>query len=500
MPKEKKAKKEKPGAIRHVVPAKERKSYYWGGFGQGMIYAVMSGFIADFQLNVLRLNAMFVLLLMLLARIWDAVNDPLMGVVMDRVQPKGGKMVPYLYVAPWPAVLLTLVMFLPLNYFFPGINPVLLMVVAAVSYVSWDMVYTVGDVPYWSLPNVMTPDPAERGNLVAMSRMINGIGSAIPQGLFMGLGPLLIALGMQDGLRLEQTRYMLIAGIACAVGGVLYFQTALHVRERVPIPKPAQRSAGEPGAFAMLLRNKPLLLVIAMGMLSAGRYMFSAAAVHVARYSIAVPGRDIQSSISFVSLVMQLALGGGQFLSMFLLPRLMGRFRYKTLVIGTGLLGALSGLVVYFIGYGNIYVLIPFLFICAVPFGVINTLCYAMTGDTLDYMEWKTGFRNNGMGQATQTFVNKFDNAIATSGVVLAYILMGLDVNTLMASSGGAGVSALDMAPGIRGGFFMMISLIPAVSLLLSIIPILFYDLEGEKKERITRELAERRAAAGEAS
>ena len=487
-------KKAKPGAAQDTLPKREKRSYYWGGFGQGMIYAVMSGFIADFQLNVLRLNATFVLLLMLLARIWDAVNDPLMGFIMDRVQPKGGKMRPYLYVAPWPAVLLTLVMFLPLNYFFPDISPVVLMVCAAVSYVGWDMVYTVGDVPYWSLPNVMVADPRERGSLVAVSRLINGIGSAIPQGLFMAIGPLLAAAGFRDALRLEQTRYMLLAFIACAVGGVLYFQTALHVRERVPCPKPPARAAGEPGTFALVLRNKPLLLVVAMGILSAGRYMFSAAAVHVARYSIGIPGRDIQSSISFVSLIMQAALGGGQFLAMILLPKLMGRFRYKTLVIGTGLLGGLAGLAVYFLGYGNIYILIPLLFICSVPFGIINPLSYAMAADSLDYMEWKTGFRNNGFVQATQTFVNKFDNALATSAVVLTYILLKLDVNSLMGSSSGASVSALDMAPAVRGGFFLMISLVPAISLFLCVIPMFFYDLEGEKKDRVTRELAERRA------
>ena len=118
-----------------------------------------------------------------------------------------------------------------------------------------------------------------------------------------------------------------------------------------------------------------------------------------------------------------------------------------------------------------------------------------MAADSLDYMEWKTGFRNNGFVQATQTFVNKFDNALATSAVVLTYILLKLDVSSLMASSSQASVSALDMAPNIRGGFFLMISLVPAISLLLCIIPMFFYDLEGAKKEQVTRELAERRAA-----
>ncbi len=488
--------KERAAAAPNTLPKREKRSYYMGGFGQGMIYAVMSSYIADFYLNVMRLDAVFVLLLMLLARVWDAVNDPIMGSLMDRAEPKRGKMRSYLYIVPWPIIALTLALFFAPNYYLDaGIGKGALMVYAAITYIAWGMIYTVGDIPFWSLPNAMVADPHQRGKLIAVSRTINSIGSALPQGLFMLIGPMLVAAGYEDGVRLEQTRYMILAVFVSAIGGVLYFQTATGVRERVPVPKAARRSAGEPGALSLLIRNKPLLLVVAMGVLSAGRYMFSAGAVHVARYSIGIPGKNAQASISSVSLILQLSLAVGMLASMMLLPKLMDRFRYKHLVIGTGLLGGAAALAIYFVGYNNSYVLIPLLFLCSIPFGIINSLSYAMIGDALDYMEWKTGYRTNGLGQACQTFVNKFDNALATSAVVLAYIVLNLDIDTLM--GGQAGVSALSMTPSIRGGFFMMISLIPAISLFLCVIPMFFYDLEGEKKAKVTRELAERRAGNG---
>ena len=491
-------KKDKPAAAKKTLPARERRSYFIGGFGQGAIYAVMSNYISDFYINVMRFNPMFVFLLTLLSRVWDSVNDPIMGVILDRTQPKGGKMRPYLYVAPWPVAILTVLMFLAPNYFISeSISPTFLMIYAAVTYVLWDMVYTVGDIPFWSLPNAMVADPAERGKLVAVSRTLNGVGSAVPQALFMAIGPILAKLGFSNGIRLEQTRYLLIVALVCGVGGFLYFQTALNVRERVPMPAPPKRAKGEPGSLSMIIRNKPLMLVICMGILAAGRYMFTAAAVHVARYSIAIPGKEIQGSITLVTLIMSLSLGAGQLFSMILLPKLMDHFSYKTLLIGTGILGGISGLTIYFMGYeGSFYRLVPLFFICAIPFGIINNLSYAMTCDTLDYMEWKTGFRPNGLGQATQTFVNKLDNALATSAVILVYIFLKLDVNSLMASNANA-VSALTMPANIRSGFFSMISLVPAVSLFLCIIPMFFYDLHGEKKDQVTRELAERRAALG---
>ncbi|MCL1952568.1 MAG: MFS transporter [Oscillospiraceae bacterium] len=487
-------KQAKPAAP-STLSGRERWTYYMGGFGQGMIYAAMSNYISDFYLNVMRLNAVFVLLLMLLARLWDAINDPLMGVIMDRAQPKRGKMRGYFYVVPWPIILLTLALFFAPNYYISGnIGQTALMAYAAVTYVLWGMTYTVGDIPFWSLPNAMVAEPGERGRLIAVSRTVNGVGSAIPQGLFMAIGPLLAAAGFQNGVRLEQTRYMLLAGFVTVVGGVLYFRTAGGVRERVPIPRAAKKSAGEPGALSLIFHNRPLLLVVAMGILSAGRYMFAAGMVHVARYSVGFPGRDVQSSISTVSLIFQLSIAGGMFGSMLLLPKLMERFRYKHLVIFTGLLGGVAGLAVYFAGYGNVYALIPLLFVCGIPYGIINNLSYAMISDTLDYMEWKTGFRTNGLGQGCQTFVNKLDNALATSAVVLVYILLKLDVNQVM--GGGAAVHATQMPAQIRGGFFTMISLVPAVSLFLCVIPMFFYSLEGETKTRMTRELAQRRAGA----
>ena len=490
--------KEKLAAAQKTLPVRERRSYYIGGFGQGAIYAVMSNYISDFYINVMRLNPMFVFLLTMLSRVWDSVNDPIMGVILDRTQPKGGKMRPYLYVAPWPVAALTILMFMAPNYFFgEHISMAFLMIYATVTYVLWDMIYTVGDIPFWSLPNAMVADPAERGKLVAISRTVNGIGSAIPQGLFMAIGPLLVKAGFQNGIRLEQTRYLLIVTLVCVGGGFLYFQTALRVRERVPMPPPPKREAREPGALSLVFRNKPLMLVICMGILAAGRYMFTAAAVHVARYSIAIPGREIQSSISTVALIMQASLGAGQLFAMVLLPKLMDRFNYRNLLIGTGILGGISGLAIYFVGFeGSIFRLIPLFFICSIPFGIINNLSYAMTCDTLDYMEWKTGFRSNGLGQATQTFVNKLDNALATSAVILVYIMLKLDVNSLVSSNENA-VSALNMPMNIRRGFFSMVSLVPAVSLLLCMIPMFFYDLHGEKKDRVTRELAERRETMG---
>lgn len=93
------------------VPKKEVTTYAIAALGQGLVYSCMSSYITDYYMNVLTLNAMFVIMLMLLARVWDAINDPMMGMVMDRFTTKRGRMKPYPVFTAIPIAALTILMF-----------------------------------------------------------------------------------------------------------------------------------------------------------------------------------------------------------------------------------------------------------------------------------------------------------------------------------------------------------------------------------------------------
>ena len=121
------------------VPKKEWMAYCVGALGQGMVYAIMSSYISDFYISVLKLTPLFVLLLMLLARVWDAINDPIMGYIMDHANPKNGKMKPYLIYTPIPIAILTVLLF-----YAPNISDTAKMIYAAVTYVAWGMIYRLG--------------------------------------------------------------------------------------------------------------------------------------------------------------------------------------------------------------------------------------------------------------------------------------------------------------------------------------------------------------------
>ncbi|MDD3946408.1 MAG: MFS transporter, partial [Clostridia bacterium] len=237
------------------VGKKEFWIYAVAAGGQGMIYAIMSSYISDFYLNVMGLTPIFVLLLMLLARVWDAVNDPIMGMVVDRYEGKRSKYKLYLLVTPIPVAILTFLLF-----FAPNISQTERMIYASVTYILWGMIYTMSDVPFWSLPNAMTPNPKERAHLLSMGRTINGIGAAIPMAIVMGLGYLLPLFGL-SGNGLEKTRYMVAAIVASVIGNAIFITVYFFAKERVKIPRPV-RQPGDPNALKLIFKSKPLMLVV----------------------------------------------------------------------------------------------------------------------------------------------------------------------------------------------------------------------------------------------
>ena len=493
--------KEKKG---YKVPKKELNMFALGAMGQGMIYTMMSSYISDYYVNVLQLPLVFVLVLMLGARVWDAINDPLMGILADSRSRKNGKMKSFIIYSAPPLVILTILM-----YFSPDASKNGLMIYAAVIYILWGMANTMADVPMWSLPNVMTPDAEERGQVISFAKILNGIGTAIPEVLFLvaGLALPLILTNTDNPIEYNKSKYFIISLVVSVLGIILFANSYFHVKERVRIPAKT-RKEGDPSTLSRIFKCKPLMLVVAMGVLSSGRYMVQAAAVHVARYAFYI-GPDLEgltaaertaaidASVSSVKTIFQVCAIIGMFGAMLVMPALMKKFDYKKIVITTCLAGFVASIFTTVIGWFtlNLYICIPFILISCIPLGVLNVISSAMICDCLDFIELQTGFRDNGLGAACQGFVNKLGNALATSGIIIAYMLIGLEPENMLSST--AIVAATDLTRMQNFGMFSLVSIVPGISMLLCAIPMFFYKISGKEKERIVTELAEKRAREG---
>ena len=487
------------------IPKAEFNAFIIASLGQNLVYSCMSSYITDYYMSVLRLSPLFVLLLMLLARVWDAINDPLMGMIVDRHTTRWGRMKPYAAFTALPISIFTVLMF-----WNPGITGTGMYVYAAVVYVLWGMIYTSSDVPFWSSTNVLTPNPDERGKLISLGRTLGGVGTGIATVLPLGIGMILARQPDLTATQLEQKKYLLTAIVASAIGMSLFAMSTFKVHERIKVPNTQKKQKGEASTLSRIFHCRPLMLVVIMGVLSFGRYMLQAAAVHVARYGFYM-GPDptglspeqlqiaAQQSISKVAMLIQVSVAVGMFGSMLVLPLLYKKFNYKQLVIYSCSAGFVADILTCIIGWStkNLYYCIPLMIIASIPLGVINVVSYAMVCDSLDYMEWKTGYRDNALGSACQSFVNKLGNAMTTVMIILMYMAVHLDINELYSNSDGLAVLATDLTTGQNFAMFSLVTLVPGVSLMLCAIPIFFYDLVGEKKERITRELAEQRAAKG---
>lgn len=485
------------------VGKKELWMFSVGAMGQGMIYAMMSSYISDYYVNVLHLPLMFVLLLMLLARVWDAINDPLMGIIADRHTTKLGKFKPYIIFAAPPIAVLTVLMYLS-----PSLSMNKLMVYSAVVYVAWGMIYTMADVPFWSLPNVLTPDPQERSSVVSFSKIWNSIGSALPEIFFFAAGLLLPKfISTENPEEYNKKQYLIIACAVVAIGIVLYINSYFHIKERA-VPPVIKKQKGGQSQLSRLFKCKPLLLVIAMGVLSSGRYMVQAAAIHVARYAFYI-GPDltgmtleektaaIAASVSTVKTIFQVCAVVGMFGATIFMPALMKRFDYKKLLITTCLAGFAASICTTLIGWftANLYICIPFILISCIPLGVINTISMAMIYDCLDYMELKTGHRDNALGAACQGFINKLGSAISTCGIVVMYMAIGFEPSQMLNST--TVMAATELTRGQNFAMFSLVSIVPGLSLLLCSLPMFFYKISGKYKAEMQSELAEKRKATG---
>lgn len=484
------------------VPKKEVQAYAIAALGQGLVYSCMSSYITDYYMSVLKLNAIFVILLMLLARVWDAINDPMMGMIMDRYSPKKGRMKPYPLWTAVPIAVLTILMFVN-----PGFDTnnqsVWLYVFVSFVYVAWGMIYTVSDVPFWSLPNVMTPDAKERGNIISYGKTVGGIGSAVTVAL-----PIIVGFVIAD-MDVEKAgivKYAIMAISMALIGMPLFCLSSFKVKERLQLPNATKRVPGESSAIKRIFTCKPLVLVVISGVLSFGRYMLQAAAPHVARYSGFYIGskpetvEQYNSNISTVALVIQVCAAVGMFGAMIFLPKLYKKFEYKQIMIVSCIGGFVASCFTLLIGWTtkNLLLCIPFMLVSSIPLGVINNVSFAMVCDCLDFMEWKTGFRNTGLGSACQSFVNKIGNAFATVMIIVMYMVVNIDVSKLNVGSGQEVVDAINSLSSTQNfAMFSLVTIIPGISLLLCAIPLFFYDLTGKKKQKVFDELAVLRAERG---
>ena len=443
----------------------ETLSFACAGFGRSMIYTLMSTFLLIFYTDAAKLDPVHAGTVILAARIFDAANDPIMGIIVDKTKSKFGKLRPYLLFSPPLILIATAALFYVPNCGYGG-----RLAYATVSYLVWGICFTIQDVPFWGMSAVVSPLESERTKFISTARIFCTVG---------GILPTVLVPVLRSGM--GNTKGFFISGpIFAVLGSCLSLLAFFGTKERVEQPK-EKVTAGE--IVSAFVRNKPLLLLILASVLGSTMLMAQTSGSYIATYLIkdsgAVPKDIVQTA-------MTVAIGVGMLAAMLLMPVLRKHFSLKAIYIGSAVFGAAVHGILYLVGYGNFYLLLALLVVIGLPLGIFNVITYAMVADSVDYLEFKTGRRSEGVCFASQTFISKLTAGISTyiTGFVLKYVGFVQPVND---------VPVLDQPEKVFNGMFVMITIIPMIGLALAAVPMIFNDYTGKKKQEIQKALEERR-------
>ncbi|PZX16837.1 GPH family glycoside/pentoside/hexuronide:cation symporter [Breznakibacter xylanolyticus] len=458
---------------------KEKIGYGLGDAASSMFWKLFSMYLLFFYTDVFGISAAAVGSMFLFTRIWDAANDPVMGIIADRTHSRWGKFRPYLLLMAIPFGLIGF-----LTFTTPSFGPSGKLIYAYVTYTLMMMIYTAVNVPYASLMGVMTSNFKERTTLASFRFVFAFAGSI----LVLALAEPLVGVFSQttSGIVNPQKGWELTTALFAVIAATLFILTFMWTRERVSPPKGQKTSLKKD--LADLAVNKPWFILLGAGVSS---LIFNSirdgAAIYYFKYYIQTQSAFVLpfTSITIGFSTLYLVLGqAANIVGVVLAKPVSDRVGKKNTFLGAMLVATVLSVMFFWMGSNDltmIFVLQFFISICA---GIIFPLLWSMYADIADYSEWKTGRRATGLIFSSSSMSQKMGWTLggALTGWLLA--IYGFKANAVQSET------ALS---GIR----MMLSIFPAVGALLSAAFVFTYRLSDQYMEQITNELNERRKAEG---
>ena len=452
---------------------KEVAAYSLGLFGFQAIVGFLNSYQAEFYHAQMAANLAVVGILILIVKIVSAVFDPIVGNMIERKNSKNGKLKPFIAYSIIPLVVMTVVLFIKVPF-----TGAALYAYIFITFLLWSMAMTLGDVPSQGIAAVLTPNPDERTNVISIANTLKQIGFSasavlvpvvcliIPEG-----SKVLVAKGEKDS-PISSTEYLVTAIVVAIIGCALFSLIYFINKERVPYKA---EKMGFKEMFSALKSNKPLMMVIISYFLGAGRQMAMAIQVQTSN--------ALLGSENYV-LALGLTTAAGSMISMAITPVLIKKIgEKKTFMIMSvyGFAISILALLVYLFVTTNMIVMFVFLFLVGLQFGAVTLMPMIMVTDCVDYYEYETGKRVEGPAFSVLTLTIKVCLAI---GAALGLILIQASGYTAEASV---------VAQSTKNVIYFAYVGLPGIFSLLSIFPMLKYDLSGEKKKTIAAELQKRR-------
>lgn len=444
--------------IRTKLSFREKAGYGLGDTASHFVWDMVGFWILIFYTDTFGISAAAAGTIMLIARVWDMVSDPLMGVIADRTNTRWGKFRPYLLWMALPYSVLAV-----LTFTTPDFGTTGKVIYAGVTYFLLMTVFTAINLPYSSLGAVMTSDSYERAGLNSYRFIFAFVGMLIVTGTALYLANY---LGKGDTAKGYQYTLILFASISF----VLFMITFKNTRERISPPPAQQKNLKKD--IGNLFRNRPWVILFFVGIISF--VMFAIQNLSIAYYFKYFIGHE--ENVQLFNVIGTIALILGIPLS----KPLAQRFGKRNVYIASSLISGLFFVLLYLPGSDDIYtiyilnILAKFTYAPAVP------LLWTMLADTADYSEWKFGRRSTGLVFSAATFAQKAGWGIggALAGWMLAIYQF---------------VPNIEQTATSLNGIKMMISVLPGFLYMSCAILLYFYAIDHKTCLLMESELEKRR-------
>lgn len=451
---------------------KEKASYGLGAVGKDMVYMLSASYVLYYYQDILGVSAIAMGIILMIARVFDAFNDPIMGIIVAKTKTKWGKFRPWLMIGTLSnAVVLYLMFAVP-----PTLDGSGLVAYAAVTYILWGVTYTMMDIPYWSMIPAFTEGGKERENLSTLARSCAGVGSALITIVTMIFVPML-------GNGSERVGFKWFALIIAVLFIVFIAITCMNIKEKSTVDLESP-TVGE--MFKALFRNDQAVAVVAsIVLINCSLYITSNLLIYFFKYDIA--GENWNANYVLFN-----TFGGGiQIISMMVLYPLIRKFinamQVFYLSFGMAICGYAVLLLMMFTNATNIYILLIPGFFIFVAFGFMTVLTTVFLANTVDYGELKNNRRDESVIFSMQTFVVKLASGVAAfvASICLSLSHISDDTsNAVVEAATGANVAVLRMT----------MTILPIIGLLIALF--IFakkYILTDEKLVEINKELQNRK-------
>lgn len=433
-----------------VEPRTQRLAIVTAGFGQNFVLTTVSTFLLVYLLQYAGISTggmVVVTLIITVAKILDAILDPVMGSIIDMTRTRWGKLRPYILFSALPVALLS-----GLLFSVPDVAEPMKLLFFGIFYVLWGIAYTVCDVPFWGLIGSAFIDPNLRTKVIGSVRAFGAIALGLST-----LGMPWLAKLLSFAPETTSQGWSLAVFLTSVLGMGVFLLAFFFTRER-------QTTAVSTGLtlrqlFGALIKNTPLLLVLLGSVLGFGRFIVQAGG---AVFVVLAYGDEGTFTLVGAAIIV------GMVISSFMTPLLLRRLTGRSLIIGSSIVAAVLYTGMYFSGFVNLAVILVFIFLTGLTLGIFLVVQATMIADSVDDAERRLGVRNDGISFATLTFVSKIMNALAVAVFGLFIVLTGYE-------------NGVQVTAAMQNTIFASITLVPAVSCLLSAVPFVFYRLGGPR-------------------